>query len=103
MEGMPESRAPVHRSGAASDRGRYREAAAPVRAARAPTLLPAPASGDTRSGSRRLSLRASEQPGRLDQQHRGRDQIEDGELDFGKELNSRGAHEAYDQRADERA
>src|SRR6266481_10097137 len=46
--------------------------------------------------------RASEQPGRLDQQHHGRDQIEHGQLDLGKELNSRGAHEAHDQRADER-
>jgi hypothetical protein len=50
----------------------------------------------------RLSSRVSEQPGRLDQQHHGRDQIEHGQLDLGKELNSRGAHEAHDQRADER-
>src|SRR6476659_5182032 len=58
---------------------------------------------DTTPGSRRLSSRVSEQPGRLDQQHQGRDQIEYGQLDLGKELNSRGAHEAHDQRADERA
>src|SRR5215471_13855064 len=60
-------------------------------------------SDDTTPGSRRLSSRVSEQPGRLDQQHHGRDQIEHGELDLGEELNSRSAHEAHDQRADERA
>jgi hypothetical protein len=53
--------------------------------------------------SRWLSSRVSEQPGRLDQQHHGRDQIEHGELDLGEELNFRSAHEAHDQRADERA
>src|SRR5258707_945823 len=63
--------------------------------------MPTP-SDDTTPGSRRLSSRVSEQPGRLDQQHHGRDQIEHGQLDLGKELNSRGAHEAHDQRADER-
>src|SRR6476620_340139 len=42
---------------------------------------------DTTPGSRRLSSRVSEQPGRLDQQHQGRDQIEYGQLDLGKELN----------------
>src|SRR6516164_4348373 len=60
-------------------------------------------SDDTTPGSRRLSSRVSEQPGRLDRQHHGRDQIEHGELDLGEELNSRSAHEAHDQRADERA
>jgi hypothetical protein len=53
--------------------------------------------------SRWLSSRVSEQPCGLDQQHHGRDQIEHGELNLGEELNSRSAHEAHDQRADERA
>ena len=56
------------------------------------------------SGARRLvspSSRPPEQPGRLDQQDDGRDQIEHRELDLGKELDAGRAHEAHDQCADQ--
>src|SRR6516164_1162718 len=53
--------------------------------------------------SRRPSSRGSEQSGRPNNQHKGGDQIKDGELDLGKELNPGGSDKADDQRADEGA
>src|SRR5690606_13044463 len=47
--------------------------------------------------------RPPEQPGRANEQDRRRDQVEDGELYFGEELDARCTHKADDQRADERA